>query len=317
VSEELAVAQTAFGRVHATSTALEIPGDLSYEEWEGVGLTLDRVAAAHMWWIGDWWAFGEHSYGERAAQVTDASKFKTYANAGWVSRRVESSLRREVLSWSHHKEVAALEPEQQEKLLIAAEEQAWTVRDLHRVRLALNQADTPPLPDGVYTTIVADPPWHYEEGWPEYADKAGEQNPRRDLPYQSMSLDAICQLAIPAADDAHLFLWTTNRYLEDSYDVVRAWGFEPSEVLVWCKPPRGIGPGGVFSNTAEFVVYARKGRPDHNERVDSTWWTWPRGRHSAKPVEFLDIVERVCPGPFLEMFARDKRHGWESWGLEA
>lgn len=313
---DLAVAESAFGRIHATSTALEIPQDLSYEEWVGVGETLDRIAGAHMWWIGDWWAFGEHAYGERSAQVTDPSKFKTYANAGWVSRKVESSRRREVLSWAHHQDVAALEPDDQERLLDEAEKNEWTRRELRAARLELKRGDTPPLPDGAYNTIVADPPWPYDEGWPEFADKAGEKNSRRDLPYQAMTLDEICQLEVPATDDAHLFLWTTNRYLEDAYDVARAWDFDPSQVLVWCKPPRGIGPGGVFSNTAEFILYGRKGSPGYQVRVDSTWWTWPRGRHSAKPSEFLDIVESACPGPYLEMFARGEREGWTSWGNE-
>ena len=307
---------SSFGRVHVSETALDIPSDLSWEEWEGIGATLDRIAGAHMWWIGDWWAFGEHRYGERAAQVTDQSKFKTYANAGWVSRQIESSRRREVLSWSHHHAVAALDPEDQDKLLAEAVEKDWTRRDIRRARRELGRGDTPALPSGTFATIVADPPWPYED-WPEFADAAGDANDRRDLPYQSMTLDEISQLEVPAADDSHLFLWTTNRFLEDAYDVVRAWNFSPSEVLVWAKPPRGIGPGGIFSNTAEFMVYGRKGKPEHNERVDSSWWSWPRGRHSAKPAAFLDLVERVCPGPFLEMFAREPREGWESWGLES
>jgi N6-adenosine-specific RNA methylase IME4 len=178
---------------------------------------------------------------------------------------------------------------------------------------------TPPLPVGTYRTIVADPPWAYDEGWPEFADSAGAGGPRIDLPYQSLDLDGIFDLDVEAlaADDAHLFLWTTNRYLRDSYNVAEAWGFKPSEVLVWCKPPRGIGPGGIFSNTAEFVLYARRGKPTHTTRVDSTWWQWPRGRHSAKPAGFLDLIEATVPGPYLEMFARDPRPGWEAWGLEA
>ena len=307
---------SSFGRVHVSETALDIPSDLSWEEWEGIGATLDRIAGAHMWWIGDWWAFGEHRYGERAAQVTDKSKFKLYMDAGWVSRSVETSLRNEVLSWNHHRVVAPLEPEQQAQLLAEAAEKEWSVRDIRRGRRELGRGDTPALPEGMFTTIVADPPWPYED-WPEFADAAGDSNDRRDLPYQSMTLDEISELEIPAADDAHLFLWTTNRFLEDAYGVARAWGFTPSEVLVWAKPPRGIGPGGIFSNTAEFVLYGRKGKPEHNERVDSSWWSWPRGRHSAKPTAFLELVERVCPSPFLEMFARAPREGWESWGLES
>lgn len=224
-----------------------------------------------------------------------------------------------------------------------------------------------------YSTIVADPPWHY--------DLLGKEPP----PYSTMSLEQIA--ALPVADlsspGAHLYLWTTNRYLEASYGVVRAWGFEPVTCLVWCKPPHGTGLGGTrFAVTTEFVLFARDKRRcgavlrDARERaglgrgdlhrlvrggeptgivcrweaddclptlddwtvlqaalpalrgvpypdvitagtsmLDTSWWLWPRGRHSEKPPAFLDIVEQVSPGPYVELFARAPRLGWDSWGL--
>jgi N6-adenosine-specific RNA methylase IME4 len=134
-----------------------------------------------------------------------------------------------------------------------------------------------------------------------------------------MSLEAIEALPVKglAEDDAHLLLWTTNRYLLPAYKVAEAWGFRPSQLLTWCKPPMGLGPGGVFSNSSEFVVYARRGKPAHTTRQDSTWWAWPRGRHSAKPEAFLDLVEATLPGPYLELFARRARFGWDYWGDES
>lgn len=167
-----------------------------------------------------------------------------------------------------------------------------------------------------YRTIVADPPWAYDDGWPEFGDRAGVPHTRRALPYSAMTVDEI--LALPVQDlagrDAHLYLWTTNRYLRRAFDVVEGWGFSPSATLVWCKPPMGIGPGGAFSITTEFVVFARRGRLAHQTRVESTWWLWSRGRHSQKPPPFMDIVERVSPGPYVELFARAPRLGWDSWG---
>jgi hypothetical protein len=62
-----------------------------------------------------------------------------------------------------------------------------------------------------------------------------------------------------AEDDAHLYLWTTNGFLRDGYDVVEAWGFKPSTLLTWCKAPMGIGLGGAYTITTEFVIYARRG----------------------------------------------------------
>jgi N6-adenosine-specific RNA methylase IME4 len=165
---------------------------------------------------------------------------------------------------------------------------------------------TPP-----YATIVADPPWHYEQGGPT-TGTARFPPP----PYSSMTLDEITALPVRglAADDAHLYLWTTNRYLPHAYGIVKAWGFKHSQILTWCKVPSGIGPGGAFSNTTEFVLYCRRGHLPYTGRIDTTWWAWPRRAHSVKPDAFLDIVEQVSPGPYVELFARAPRLGWDHWG---
>jgi N6-adenosine-specific RNA methylase IME4 len=165
-----------------------------------------------------------------------------------------------------------------------------------------------------YGTIVADPPWHYAPGGPT---NGAFTNRTRVVPRYSMMDHHLVQL-LPveelADDNAHLFLWTTNRYLRVSYEIVEAWGFSPSQLLTWCKSPRGLGPGGAFSNTTEFVLMCRRGSPEVKERIDTTWWHWPRGAHSEKPPAFLDIVERVSSGPYVELFARAPRLGWDSWG---
>lgn len=167
-----------------------------------------------------------------------------------------------------------------------------------------------------YSTIVADPPWAYDEGWPKFGDRAGVAHDRTPLPYSSMTLADIKALPVAsiAAPDAHLYLWTTNRYLRDAYDVMGDWGFRFSQLVVWCKTPQGVGPGGAFSNTTEYVIFGRRGSLRHQERQPSTWFNWPRGAHSAKPAAFGDLVERVSPGPYVELFARAPRLGWDSWG---
>jgi N6-adenosine-specific RNA methylase IME4 len=134
-----------------------------------------------------------------------------------------------------------------------------------------------------------------------------------------MTVAAISALEVEtlAADDAHLFLWTTNQFLEDAYTVARAWGFKPSTLLTWCKTPMGIGLGGTFTITTEFVLFARRGQLQASERIDTTWFSWKRQkRHSGKPSELQDLVERVSPGPWLELFARSEREGWTPWGNE-
>ena len=78
----------------------------------------------------------------------------------------------------------------------------------------------------------------------------------------------------------------------------------------------GLGMGGAYALTTEFVLFARRGSLAAQERADRNWWNWKRGRHSQKPEAFLDLVETVSPGPYLELFARRNRLGWDTWGNE-
>lgn len=162
-----------------------------------------------------------------------------------------------------------------------------------------------------YATIVADPPWNYEQGGPPTG-----WGPLRPPPYSSMTVDEIAAMEVCdlAAADAHLYLWTTNRYLRDAFTIAERWGFKHSQTLTWCKSPRGIGPGGAFSNTTEFVLFCRRGSLPYVGRWDRTWWEFPRGPHSAKPPAFMDVVEHASPGPYVELFARQPRLGWDHWG---
>lgn len=193
-----------------------------------------------------------------------------------------------------------------------------------------------------YSTIVADPPWPMPETGKTsrgetdskgvYTAKGGRQvdgtwwgrhrGGTVKIPYSIMLLDEISALPVIELADSrcHLYLWTTNRFLEATYQIARAWGFRPSQLLTWCKPPMGIGFGGAFTTTTEFVLFARRGDLPALDRVDSSWWEWSRVyinghiAHSAKPPAFLDLVETVSPGPFVELFARQPRLGWDSWG---
>jgi N6-adenosine-specific RNA methylase IME4 len=134
--------------------------------------------------------------------------------------------------------------------------------------------------------------------------------------------------ALPVANlaerDAHLYLWTTNRFLVDAYGVAATWGFVPSTLLTWCKAPMGLGLGGAYSITTEFVLFCRRGRLAPLARWDTTWFEFKRPyltgggpTHSAKPDGFLDVVEQVSPGPYVELFARRARFGWDYWGNES
>lgn len=165
-----------------------------------------------------------------------------------------------------------------------------------------------------YRTIVADPPWSVGRG-PEWASNGGS----RPLTYPTMSVDEIAALPVREWADktAHLYLWTINAYIEETYEIARTWGFKPSTLLTWCKPPNGIGLGGTYSLTTEHCLFARRGVLGATQRLDSSWFAWPRRKHSEKPEAFLDMVEATSPGPYLEMFARRARFGWEYWGNQS
>jgi N6-adenosine-specific RNA methylase IME4 len=181
-----------------------------------------------------------------------------------------------------------------------------------------------------YNTIVVDPPWPQPDSGARTQSMNGNWRGKwlgyvSEIPYQTMNMDDIKALPISdyADKDAHLYLWTTNRFLSQSFDVAAAWGFRFSTLLTWAKAPMGIGLGGAFTITTEFCLFCRRGSLKPKERLDSTWFNWRRPynengapSHSQKPEAFIDLVERVSPGPYLEMFARRQRLGWGTWGNE-
>lgn len=177
-----------------------------------------------------------------------------------------------------------------------------------------------------YRTIVADPPWDHSDGT---GFSFGNRDPRgrsgqhsvysTSLPYGVMTVEEIAALPVSslAESDAALYLWTTSRYLRAAYDVASAWDFKPSALLIWCKPANQGLFGGTFLSNVEFVLHCRRGCPETLSKVGTRWFTWPRGRHSAKPEAFIDMVEQVSPPPYVELFARRHRLGWDVWGNES
>ena len=172
-----------------------------------------------------------------------------------------------------------------------------------------------------YATIVADPPWNFQAVPTTRLPLGASHDGRKThMPYSCLSVDEI--KALPVADladtDAHLYLWTLNAYIEESYAIARAWGFRPSTLLMWAKTPMGISGGGAWTSNVEFILFARRGTLATKRRWDTRWFNWPRTTvHSRKPDAFLDMVEATSPGPYLELFARRQRLGWDTWGNEA
>lgn len=168
------------------------------------------------------------------------------------------------------------------------------------------------VPDGrVPRTVVADPPWSPTLGstWATAVTDKG----RPQKHYQTLSLDEIKAHRPETARQAHLWLWCLAQHVDWGHDIARAWGFEPAILLTWRKPGLGVGR---FQCNSEHVLLCRKGTRHGNPfgATGGTVFDWPRGRHSEKPAGFFELVERVSPGPYLEMYARRRREGWASWG---
>lgn len=176
--------------------------------------------------------------------------------------------------------------------------------------------------DKKYSTIYADPPWRFQ-------NRSGKVAPehKRLNRYETMSLEDIKKLPVSeiAAEKSHLYLWVPNALLPEGLAVMEAWGFEYKSNLIWEKvrkdgQPDGRGVGFYFRNVTEILLFGIKG--DKNRTLDparsqvNLIRTMKR-EHSRKPDEMVDLIERCSPGPFLEMFARGDREGWDMWGNQA
>ena len=174
--------------------------------------------------------------------------------------------------------------------------------------------------NGVFSTILADPPWRFQ-------NRTGKVSPEhgRLRRYQTMSLEEICELPVQqhAADPAHLYLWVPNALLDEGLEVMRAWGFQYKTNLVWYKVrkdggPDGRGVGFYFRNVTELLLFGVRGRLrtlDPGRRQVNLLSTRKRD-HSRKPLEFYPLIESCSPGPYLELFAREQMPGWVAWGNE-
>jgi N6-adenosine-specific RNA methylase IME4 len=157
----------------------------------------------------------------------------------------------------------------------------------------------------IYSTILADPAWKY--------DQLGNYGACRHYPV----LDFEKILKIPVADlaapNAHLYLWVTNGVLPYGLEILKAWGFQYRSIFTWVKPKLGLG--NYIRNSTEQVLFATRGKAPVLYKAQPSWGFFPVQDHSHKPEEFHKIIERLSPGPYLELFARRRPPGeWDVWG---
>ena len=167
---------------------------------------------------------------------------------------------------------------------------------------------------GPYGTILADPPWRF-------TNRTGKMAPehRRLSRYATMTFDEIMELPVAqlASEQSHLYLWVPNALIGQGLEVMRRWGFTYKTSMVWVKDK--IGMGYYWRSKHEFLLLGVKGKgigtPAPADRKPSVLEA-PRVEHSKKP-DVYGMIEKMYPGRrYLELFARNKRKGWKSWGNE-
>jgi len=188
------------------------------------------------------------------------------------------------------------------------------------------------LERGHYGAILADPPWRFGT-W----DSVTVVKPRSygiasaAVHYTTMDIEEICALPIGelAADDCALFLWMCWPQLEDTLKVIAAWGFKfKTAAFVWTKAHAGqlemfeqsipdqMGMGYWTRANTEPCLLATRGRPKRINADVRQAIIEPRRQHSRKPDGIHGRIERLVAGPYLELFARQRRPGWDVWGNE-
>ena len=173
-----------------------------------------------------------------------------------------------------------------------------------------------------YRTIYADPPWQFQ-------NRTGKVAPehKRLSRYSTMTVPEICRLPVAEAADekSHLYLWVPNALLPQGLEVMEAWGFEYKTNIIWEKVrkdgmPDGRGVGFYFRNVTEILLFGIRGEKNRTLDPGRSQVNLIRAikrEHSRKPDEFISLIERCSPAPFLEMFARGSRRDWDMWGNQA
>ena len=164
-----------------------------------------------------------------------------------------------------------------------------------------------------YKTILADPPWQYRNEKTGRGMKHGAS-----AKYSVMLTDDICNLPLIKKitdKDSVLFLWSTIPMIPDALKVMRAWNFDYKTLLIWIKT-RCLGMGFWFRIQAELCLIGKRGKVKaFHSQMPNLFFAY-HSKHSRKPERFFQLIDPIIPRPAIELFARERREGWDAWGNE-
>ena len=177
--------------------------------------------------------------------------------------------------------------------------------------------DIIPFPDKKYNIIYADPAWKYKESWGN-----------GQVGYDTMSNDDICNLAVKdiCSEQAHLYLWVTNPFIQEGLDVCKSWGFDYKTLITWVKTYKDgtpeMGMGYYFRGCTEHIIFGVKGKMKCiNKTTKNMFQEVNPKAHSKKPEMVKDLIINTSGDlPRIELFARNVglfSDGWDYWGNEA
>ena len=179
------------------------------------------------------------------------------------------------------------------------------------------EKNTPPIPDGQYRVIYADPPWSYGDK----RNTADGAYTGATSHYHDLTIPELCSLPVEqlAADDAVLFMWTTSPLLLECMPVIEAWGFKYKASIVWDKDSHNVGH--YVSVRHELLLICTRGScpRDCSELLPSVVKHKKSRTHSEKPEVFRQMIDQMySDGPRIELFRRgDAPGGWSTWGNQA
>lgn len=312
------------GHFTLTETGMEVEGQPSFSEFQGVGDFISRSVKSAGWWAADWLKYGRGrpDWKEKLDAVLDVTQYseETARKLTYLGENVSPGIRRPDVDISAHIVVAPLKPKEQAEWLERTAEQGWSVAELKaniraaaRTKVIAGQAHL----EGMYRVIYADPPWQYGDRGATDTGALGKV----EAHYPQMSIDELCALPVKAHahDDSVLFIWVTATMLLENpgpREVIEAWGFKPKTGHVWDKV---LGNYGHYSHVIhEHLIVATRGSclpdvptpsPKSVTRIRRT------DEHSAKPPEFRQMIEMQYPhGRRVELFARQRYAGWDAFG---